>query len=263
MADQAALATAARVNAAHVDREIRRVLDVIARSPLAVHVPTYPGFTVESLGAHIGRALRVFHRVLSGGSDPDADRAAAPSGKAVVEWVEAGLAPLLTALEGVPADRRVTLPHGGGEQPASTVAGSAAVEVGVHRWDLESVLGQHEPVPADLAALEIDRAFGGFASRLAAEGVPPIGGEVELRASDTGEVWTASVENGRLHAGRLDGAPARADASVTAPVADLALLVWKRWPAPRAGVQVSGSWDVLKRFLAVDYIPDPRTTPAH
>jgi len=26
---------------------------------------------------------------------------------------------------------------------------------------------------------------------------------------------------------------------------------------------VTGSVDVLKRFLVTDYIPDPRTTPAH
>ena len=48
-----------------------------------------------------------------------------------------------------------------------------------------------------------------------------------------------------------------------APVEDLALIVWKRWPPPRPRVQVSGSVDVLKRFLATDYIPDPRTTPEH
>lgn len=263
MADEPALVTAAQLSTAHVERETRRVLDVVARSPLAVHVPSYPGFTVESLAAHVGRALRTFHRVLSGGASSDGDQSAAPKGTAVVEWIEAGLAPLLTALREVPADRRVTLPHSGGEQPASTVAESVAVEVGVHRWDLESVLGEHQPIPAGLAALEIDRAFGGFAPRLAGEGVAPIGGTVELRSSDTGEVWRASVESGRLRAGRLDGTPGQADASVTAPVADLALLVWKRWPPPRAGVEVSGSWDVLKRFLAVDYIPDPRTTPAH
>ena len=47
---------------------------------------------------------------------------------------------------------------------------------------------------------------------------------------------------------------------VSAPAEDLALIVWKRWPPPRPGVDVSGSVDVLKRFLSTDYIPDPRTT---
>lgn len=263
MTSEAVLAIALEPNAAHIERETGRVLEVATRSPLAAHIPTYPGFTVESLAAHIGRALRIFHRVVSGGSHPEGDQAAAPAGKAVVDWVEAGLPPLLTALRDVPADRPVALPHGGGEQPAAAVAGSVAVEVGVHRWDLESVLGEHEPIPADLAALEIDKAFGSFASRLAREGVAPIGGTVELRASDVGDAWVASVDSGRLRAGRLDGTPDHADARVTAPVADLAMLVWKRWPPPRSGVEVSGSWDVLKRFLAVDYIPDPRTTAAH
>jgi hypothetical protein len=41
------------------------------------------------------------------------------------------------------------------------------------------------------------------------------------------------------------------------------LLVWKRAVPPRPGLDVTGSADVLKRFLTTDYIPDPRTTPAH
>jgi hypothetical protein len=44
---------------------------------------------------------------------------------------------------------------------------------------------------------------------------------------------------------------------------DIALLVWKRALPPRPELDVTGSADVLKRFLATDYIPDPRTTPAH
>jgi hypothetical protein len=41
------------------------------------------------------------------------------------------------------------------------------------------------------------------------------------------------------------------------------LLVWKRALPRRTELDVAGSADVLKRFLATDYIPDRRTTPAH
>jgi hypothetical protein len=44
---------------------------------------------------------------------------------------------------------------------------------------------------------------------------------------------------------------------------DIALLVWKRAVPPRPELDITGSAVVLKRFLATDYIPDPRTTPAH
>ena len=50
---------------------------------------------------------------------------------------------------------------------------------------------------------------------------------------------------------------------VTGPAQDIALLVWKRALPPRPELDVAGNVDVLKRFLVTDYIPDPRTTPAH
>jgi hypothetical protein len=36
------------------------------------------------------------------------------------------------------------------------IAPLLAVEVGVHRWNLESVLGEHDAIPPDLAAREVD-----------------------------------------------------------------------------------------------------------
>lgn len=50
---------------------------------------------------------------------------------------------------------------------------------------------------------------------------------------------------------------------MTGAAQDIALLVWKRAVPPRPELEVAGSTGVLKRFLATDYIPDPRTTPAH
>lgn len=52
----------------HVRRETVRFVEVAARSPLRAHVPAYPAFTVETLSAHIGRALRIFPTIISGGS---------------------------------------------------------------------------------------------------------------------------------------------------------------------------------------------------
>ncbi len=248
---------------AHVERETRRFVEVAARSPLAAHIPTYPAFTVETLAAHIGRGLRIFHTILSSGTIADGEVIPVPEGPAVIEWVEAGLDPLLTQVGEVPPDQVVTFPHGVGDQPARTVAATLAVEIGVHRWDLESVLGDHVPIPAELAVAEIDKAFENYAPRLAGSGVPPIGGTLELRATDTDIAWRVLIHNGRLYAGRANGEGDDPDVVVSAPVEDLALIVWKRWPPPRPGIEITGPADVLKRFLSIDYIPDPRTTPAH
>jgi uncharacterized protein (TIGR03083 family) len=252
----------------HIERETRQFLDVAGRSPLAATVPTYPAFTVETLTAHVGRALRIFHDIVSTGSYSEDEPVPAPDGEAVLEWTEAALDPLLSLLTVTPPDTLVPLPHQQGERPVSFVASSLAVEVGVHRWDVESALGEHAPIPAELAATEIDKVFEVYVPRLAGQGVPPLGGTLALVATDTDIQWHASVEDGGLRAGRTDGRVAGegsvdADVVVRATTEDLALLVWKRWLAPRSGLEVTGSSQVLDAFSAIDYIPDPRTTPAH
>jgi hypothetical protein len=93
--------------------------------------------------------------------------------------------------------------------------------------------------------------------------VPDIGGTVELRATDTPATWRAQVSDGRLTTERAPDEPSGAAVVVTGPAQDIALLVWKRALPPRPELDVAGNVDVLKRFLVTDYIPDPRTTPAH
>jgi uncharacterized protein (TIGR03083 family) len=248
---------------AHLRRETRRFVEVADRSPLAAHVPTYPGFTVETLSAHIGHALRIFHTIASAGTYQEDQVAPAPTGSAVIEWVEAGLNPLLSELSEVDPEKLVPFPHGAGDRPAGLVAPLLAVEVGVHRWDVESVLGDHAPIPADLAIAEIDKVFENFVPRLAGSGVAPIGGVVDLRAADADVRWALSVQEGALQAGRLESSTVKADVVVSASAQELALLVWKRSLPPQLHLEVSGPPDVLTRLLSIDYIPDPRTTPAH
>jgi hypothetical protein len=85
----------------------------------------------------------------------------------------------------VPPDKPVPFPHDAGDRPAGLIAPLLAVEVGVHRWDVESVLGEHPPIPADLAVQEVESVFTNFVPRLAGSGVADIGGTILLRATDT------------------------------------------------------------------------------
>lgn len=251
----------------HIRREAERFVSVAARSPLPAHVPAYPDFTVETLAAHVGRVLRAFEPILSTSQDPaDHEPAAdfaAPSGYDVIQWVRAGVEPILELLGRTPPDRLVAFPHGAGDRPAGLVAPLLAVEVGVHRWDLESVLGEHAEMPAELAVRAIDSVFENFVPRLAASGVDPIGGRVRLTASDASPGWDIAVEDGRLVAGRHDDPGNAHDVAVSGQAQDLALLIWKRRPPAGLPVQVTGRPEVLKRFLSIDYVPDPRSTPAH
>jgi uncharacterized protein (TIGR03083 family) len=277
---------------AHLRREAERFAAVVAASPLEAHVPAYPDFTVRSLAAHIGRGLRLFHTILSGGSGENLDievsagevsAGEVPAGKEVTgeevaDWVLAGLSPLVTLLGEVPPDKPVPFPHQTGDRPAGLIAPLLAVEVGVHRWDVESVLGAHVPIPSDLAVQEVESVFANFVPRLAGSGVAEIGGSVWLRTTDTASAWSARVAGGHAEGGHAEGGhagggrlvterapdgPGDAAVVVTGTAQDIALLVWKRALPPRPELEVTGSADVLKRFLVTDYIPDPRTTPAH
>jgi uncharacterized protein (TIGR03083 family) len=245
----------------HLRRETERFADVVRESPLRAHVPAYPDFTVHSLAAHIGRGLRLFHAIAAGGGEQPALEV--PEGADVADWVLAGLAPLVTVLGEIPPDKPVPFPHNTGDRPAGLIATVLAVEVGVHRWDVESVLGEHAPIPADLAVQEVENVFTNFVPRLAGSGVADIGGTVWLQATDAAAAWSARVRDGRLTTERAADAPADTAVSVTGAAQDIALLVWKRALPPRAELDVAGNVDVLKRFLVTDYIPDPRTTPAH
>jgi hypothetical protein len=159
--------------------------------------------------------------------------------------------------------KAVSLPHHVGDRPAGLIAPQVTVEVGVHRWDVESVLGEHAPIPSDLAVQDVESVFTNFAPRLAASGVADIGGTVWLRTTDTPAAWSARVSDGRLVTERAADSPDDAAVTVTGLAQDIALLVWKRAVPPRPELGVTGSVDVLKRFLVTDYIPDLRTTPAH
>jgi uncharacterized protein (TIGR03083 family) len=247
---------------AHLRRETERFTEVVKRSPQQVHVPAYPDFTVHSLAAHIGRGLRLFHFIVSTGS-AEIPAVEAPDGDEIADWVLAGLDPLVTLLGEVPADKPVPFPHQAADRPAGLIAPLLAVEVGVHRWDVESVLGEHAPIPADLAVREVENVFANFAPRLAGSGVADIGGTVWLRTTDTASAWSARVADGALVTEQVTDRPSDTAVVVTGAAQDIALLVWKRAVPPRPELEVAGSADVLKRFLATDYIPDPRTTPAH
>jgi uncharacterized protein (TIGR03083 family) len=246
---------------AHLRREAERFAEVVTRSPLQVHVPAYPDFTVHSLAVHIGRVLRRFPGIIAGdGEQPPVE---APDGEDVAGWVLAAVDPLVTLLGEIPPDKPVRFPHQAGDRPAGLIAPLVAVEVGVHRWDVESVLGEHVPIPSDLAVQEVESVFANFVPRLAASGVADIGGTVWLQTTDTAAAWSARVSDGRLVTERVPDRPHDTATAVTGTAQDIALLIWKRAVPPRPQLDVTGSADVLKRFLATDYIPDPRTTPAH
>jgi hypothetical protein len=163
----------------------------------------------------------LFHRSLTTGSGFLPALKDGDSSGGIDDAVEA----LIKLIERVDPDQLASFPHDAGDRPARLVGASLAVEIGVHRWDVESVLGDHASTPPELALSEIETVFANFVPRLANSGVAPIGGTVNLHATDAEITWGVTVEDGRLIPAQLPDAAPDADVTVSASAEDLALVV--------------------------------------
>lgn len=246
-----------------VEEETLRFVEVARHSPFDAVVPTYPAFSVATLSAHVGRVLRVFRDVVVDGAVTDGDPFAAPSGPEVFDWLVEGLEPALHALREVDTDALLYLPRRTVASSPSEVASALLVEVGVHRWDLESVIGAHAPIPTDLAVRAIDSVVENFVPLLASAGVESIGGKVRVQATDSPDGWSFAVVDGALRAERASNTNFGADVMVSGAAAELALIVWKRSSFLQRAVNVVGPIGVFTRLLEIDYVPNPLTTAAH
>lgn len=246
----------AKATLAHIWRETTRFAQLATREPLSLPVPSYPAFTVETLTAHVGTTLRSLQAALTG--QRVAGEIQPPRGPAVIEWMGAGLDPVLKLLRDAKPDELVPFPPGTGTRRAALLAPLLAVQLALHRWDLESVRGEYSATPPDLAVAEIETALAADAAHLTGPAVSPIGGVVQLRASDVGIGWATWVTRGRLVTRRLTGKNVAPDVVASARAQDLALMLWNRAAPQWPRVRVSGASDVLTRFLRIGYVPDPR-----
>lgn len=147
--------------------EGRLLLAAAERAGSDAPVPSCPGWQVRDLLRHTGRIHRWAERYVSSGSDRPVRPSEAPDldGAALVEWVHAGHAALVAALEAAPADLTcwTFLPA---PSPLAFWARRQAHETAVHRVDAEAALGEGPaPVAAAFAADGIDELLTGFHAR--------------------------------------------------------------------------------------------------
>src|SRR5271155_3805020 len=211
----------------YIEIETRRFVGVARQIPLVVHIPTYPDFTVETLSAHLGTGLRSFDNLARTGQFDPGKIGTTPTGSAVLDWVQIALAPVVKTLRGVDPHAVVQFPGDPKTVPVTSLAQWLAIEVLVHRWDLESVLGDHASIVPDLAFVGIEHVFDNYVPRMASTGVAPIGGTVELWATDLPVAWKAAVRSERLHVRRRNADSPKSDVTVRATAEDLFLVAWK------------------------------------
>lgn len=194
---------------------LAREIDVIAHvavnggPDLDLPVAGCPGWTVEDVVAHVGSIERwVVHAIRK--QVLLHDRPEWP-GTDLATWYEEGAATLLLALDTDPA------------HPAATFAPDKTVgfwqrrqvhEHRIHRWDIESALGNPEPVDPALAEDGIDEIATMFWPRQVRLGraVMPAKG-LRVVTTDSGREWVFGDD---------------AVATLTGPAADLLLVLMHR-----------------------------------
>lgn len=222
-----------------------------ATGHLDADVPTCPGWKVERLVGHVGRAYRWTAGWVEGDGTREVPRP--PKGDAVIGWTRAGLAEVIDAMEGASeVDDAGTVKTWAGDQPPIFWPRRMAIETAVHRWDAQAAVGGERPVGTDLALDGVDEVFKVI---LPLRGTAELGSENEgktmhLHATDVGDEpgegeWLVTLTRKSL---TVDHTHAKGDVAVRGTASDLLLLLWNRVPADRC--EVFGDADLLEWWRA-------------
>ncbi|MEV6792934.1 maleylpyruvate isomerase family mycothiol-dependent enzyme [Streptomyces sp. NPDC051320] len=205
-------------------------------------VPTCPGWRVRDLLRHTGMVHRwatafvvegytTFH---PDGGEPDLD------GDALVDWFGEGHASLVGALIAAPADLTcwtfVPVPS-----PLDFWARRQAHETAVHRLDAESALPEREPgtVDPEFAVDGIDELLRMFHTRPKSRVRTNEPKTLRVRATDTGDVWTARLSAEPMRTDRTD--IGSADCEVSGSAGLLYSTLWNRRPLSSVSVAGDGT----------------------
>lgn len=191
-------------------------------------VPTCPDWSVATLVRHLGDIhRRVTARVASGDValvHPETPASPEADDLTLIGWYRDGLEEMLATL----ASHSLDAPAWtwAGEPVAGFWHRRMAHETAVHRWDAENATSRARPIAVSLAPDGIDEMLDLFLWR---DGDPVHsgpGGDVRLRATDSGNTWIVALRDGRPP-GRGDRSSA-GDLIVRGAASDLLLLLWGR-----------------------------------
>jgi uncharacterized protein (TIGR03083 family) len=216
--------------------------------PTTSEVRGCPGWDVAKLCSHVGTVQRWATMAMRTSAEPDRRQLERAQPGAEIDYLEAGLAPLLAALQSRPADDPVWN-WSGLQQVAGFWPRRLTHETSVHRWDAEQAIGQTTVIPTDIAIDGIDELFDVFVpARLGGRDGIDIGGTIHFHATDADGEWTWSTGDGVFTVNR---GHAKGDCAVRGPASDLLLLLWRRID-DSARLERFGNNAVLARWLALD-----------
>jgi uncharacterized protein (TIGR03083 family) len=167
-----------------------------------------------------------------------------PEDADLVDWFRDGHAALVQTLRD--ADPNLDCWHFfAAPTPIAFWARRQAHETAIHRADAESCSGGITPYPPAFAADGINEILFGFAARRGRFPQTESPPQLLLRATDSGQEWSAQLGPERVEVvtGADIAAAAPSTCTIEAPASDLYLLLWNRISA--ASLNVSGDADCL------------------
>jgi hypothetical protein len=246
----------------HIRRSSQRFIEVGQETPMSGCVASYPAYTARSLAAHVGAGLNRIATILRTREVPDLVSPVDIDDDSILDFVADALAAFVDIAERTDPEEEIRHFLASAPQTAGFLSRVAVTELAIHTWDLESVNGRHEPIPADLAVELIDSVFDVWApARLGHDAPVVLDGAVGLIASDAREQWLVETRDGLLSGRRVERAR-HSVARLSGSASDLLLVLWKRIDVTAAGLEQSGDVAVVQQLVELGYVPDPKTSPA-
>ncbi len=233
-----------------------------AAAGLDAAVPGCPGWRVADLVGHVGRLHSWVAALVTERPDAEPDLfndIVVPDGAGLLDWYDAGVEPLATALEAAGPAAEVwswTDTH-----TAGFWARRQAHETAVHRWDAEcaadgaragvarsgsdssSDRAAVTPVGAALAVDGIDEAFDMAAFRSGTKDLRGTGESIHLHCTDGDGEWLVRLDESGVTVTREH---AKGDVAARGTASDLLLLLYNRIPAD--ALDVFGDAALLARW---------------
>jgi uncharacterized protein (TIGR03083 family) len=227
-------------------RDGELLTETVAKADLEAPVPTCPGWSVRELAQHMGMVHRwatAYVRDARPEQIPDEHEETVwgpmPDDAALVGWLRTGHAALVASLSTATEDLACWsfLPA---PSPLAFWARRQAHETAIHRADGQTAIGSVDGWPVEFAADGIDELLFYFYGRRSGQVRHDLARSLALRATDVDLGRTLHIGPEGLSVQREAG---QADCTITAPAADLYLLLWNRRDV--AGLAVDGDPAVL------------------
>lgn len=228
--------------------DAQRLRAILADGDLARDIAGCPGWDLAELGQHVGGIYRFATAGVEGRAidEPTGPRERA----ALLDWVDSGLAPLLTVFE--PRDWTRDCWTFAPPHRVGFWVRRMCHETALHLWDAETSEGSSAGIDPVLAADGVEEVVTMFFPRQVRLGrISALHDRVEIVLSD--QVGAPAMILQGHGSAQIDARVP--DAVVRGPASDILLMLWKRLPRLPETIEVEGDRAAFERVFASALTP--------